>query len=87
MQLFLCEHGSEVSQIYAGVITSPLFRIDVPLSSKCIGFGSETSGTEMDDEVELAEEFGPSDLSAGEQFSGRKVLKIFMVHNNVDWRR
>ena len=53
----------EVSQVYAGVITSPLFRIDVPLSSKSIGFGTEVSTTEMDNEVELAEEFAPSDLS------------------------
>ena len=85
--MFLCEHGSEVSRNYAGVIASPLFRIDVPLSSKHIGFGSETSGMEMDDEVELAEKFIPSDLSAGEQFSSRKVLKIFMVCNHVNWGR
>ena len=56
----------EVSQVYAGVITSPLFRIDVPLSSKSIGFGTEVSRTEMDNEVELAEEFAPLDLSACE---------------------
>ena len=56
----------EVSQIYAGVIASPLFRIDVPPSSKSIGFGTEVSGTESDYEVKLAEEFGPSDLSVGE---------------------
>ena len=64
--MFLHEHGSEVSQIYAGIITSPLFRIDVPLSSKSIGFGTKASGTESDYEVKLAEEFGPSDLLAGE---------------------
>ena len=64
--MFLREHGSEVSQIYAGVIASPLFRIDVPLSSKSVGFGTEASGMESDYEVKLAEEFGPSDLSAGE---------------------
>ena len=67
--MFLHEHRSEVSWIYAGIIASPLFRIDVPLSSKHVGFGPETSRTETDDEVELAEEFGPSDLSTGEQFS------------------
>ena len=64
--MFLHEHGLEVSRIYAGVITSPLFRIDVPSSSKSIGFGTEASGTESDNEVKLAEEFGPSDLSVGE---------------------
>ena len=64
--MFLHEHGLEVSRIYAGVITSPLFRIDVPSSSKCVGFGSEMSGMETDDEVQLAEELGPLDLSACE---------------------
>ena len=64
--MFLHEHRSEVSQIYAGVIASPLFRIDVPLSSKGVGFGTEASGTEPDNEVKLAEEFRPLDLSAGE---------------------
>ena len=65
-QLFLHEHGLEVSRIYAGVIASPLFRIDIPSSSKSIGVGTESSETEMDDEVELAEELGPLDLLAGE---------------------
>ena len=74
----------EVSQVYAGVITSPLFRIDIPSSSKGIGFGTEASGMELNYEVKSAEEFGPSDLPAGEQFSGRKVLKIFMICNHVD---
>ena len=54
--MFLCEHGSEVSWIYAGVIASPLFRIDIPSSSKSVGFGTEASGTKLDNEVELAEE-------------------------------
>ena len=64
--MFLHEHGSELSQIYAGIITSPLFRVDVPLSSKSVGFGTEVSGMESDYEVKLAEEFRPSDLSVGE---------------------
>ena len=81
----LHEHGLEVSWIYAGIIASPLFRISVPSSSKCIGFGPETSGMETDDEVELAEEFRPLDLLMGEQFSCRKILKIFMVCNHVAW--
>ena len=64
--MFLREHGSDVSWIYAGVVASPLFRIDVPSSSKSIGFGTEVSGMESDYEVKLAEEFGPLDLSACE---------------------
>ena len=64
--MFLHEHGLEVSWIYAGVVASPLFRIDVPSFSKSIGFGTEGSRVESDYEVELAEEFGPLDLSACE---------------------
>ena len=64
--MFLCEYGLEVSQIYAGIIASPLFRVDVPSSSKSIGFGTEASRMELDYEVELAEEFRPSDLAVGE---------------------
>ena len=80
----MCKHGSEVSWIYAGIITSSLFRVDIPSSSKSIGFGTKASRTETDDEVELAEEFGPLDLAAGEQFSGRKILKIFMICHHVN---
>ena len=83
--MFLHEHGSELSQIYAGIITSPLFRVDVPLSSKSVRFGTDVSGMEADDEVELAEEFGPLDLAVGEKFSGRKILKIFMIYYHIDW--
>ena len=64
--MFLHEHGLEVSWIYAGIIASPLFRIDVPSSSKSIRFGTEASGMESDNEVELAEEFRPLDLLACE---------------------
>ena len=64
--MFLREYRSEVSWIYAGVIASPLFRIDIPSSSKSVRFGTEVSGEESDYEVKLAEEFGPSDLSVGE---------------------
>ena len=64
--MFLHEHGLEVSRIYAGIITSPLFRVDIPSSSKSVKFGAEVSGTETDDEVELAEELRPSDLLVGE---------------------
>ena len=64
--MFLCEHRLEVSQIYAGIIASPLFRIDIPSSIKWVGFGTEASGMETDDEVELTEEFRPWDLVAGE---------------------
>ena len=33
----------------------------------------------MDDEVELGQIFGPSDLVSGEQFGSHKIFKIFVV--------
>ena len=39
---------------------------------------------ELDDEVEVTEELGPSNLVVGEQFSGRKILKLFMICHHVN---
>ena len=51
-----------------GIVTIPLFKIDVPSSSECIRFGSEFSGTETDYEVESRKVFGPTCLSTHEDF-------------------
>ena len=48
---------SDVRWIYAGIIASSLFRVDVPSSSKGVRFGTEMSGAESDDGIELTEEF------------------------------
>ena len=39
-QLLLCEYGVEVVWVYAGIVASSLFRIDVPSSCQCIGLGT-----------------------------------------------
>ena len=62
------EYRAEVLWIDTGIVAIPLFKIDVPLSSKCVGFGSEFSGMEADDEVETGKIFGPSCLSMHEDF-------------------
>ena len=31
-QLLLCGYGAEIVQVYAGIVTSSLFRVDIPLS-------------------------------------------------------
>jgi len=38
--------------IDAGIVAILLFKIDVPSSSECVGFGSEFSRMETDYEVE-----------------------------------
>ena len=57
-----------------GVATIPLFGVDVPLSSESVQLGTEFSGAETNDKVELREELGPPGLPAGEDFQGREIL-------------
>ena len=40
-------------RIYDGIVTASLLRVDVPLSSQSIRFGSKSARVETDDEVEL----------------------------------
>ena len=62
------EYRVEVLWINTGIVAIPLFKVDIPLSSECVRFGSELSGTEMNDEVESRKVFGPSCLSTHEDF-------------------
>ena len=83
-KLFLSEDGLEVVRVDCGVASIPPFRIDVPLSSESIQFCAETTRTEPDDKVELEEVLGPLRLPLGQYLGSRKILKILMIHNNVD---
>lgn len=40
-QFFWCEHGAEVFQVNTGIVATPIFRVDVPLSSQGIWTGRE----------------------------------------------
>src|SRR5882724_1110424 len=60
--------GAIVLWIDTGIVAIPLFKIDVPSSSECVGFGAEFSRMEMDDEVESRKGFGPSCLPTCEDF-------------------
>ena len=62
------EYWAEVLWINTGIVAIPLFKVDVPSSSECIGFGSELSGVETNDEVESGKVFGPSCLLMCEDF-------------------
>ena len=52
MQLLRSVYQAVVVWIDAGIVIIPLFKIDIPSSSKCTEFGSKFSRTEMDYEVE-----------------------------------
>ena len=62
------EYWVEVLWVDTGIVAIPLFKIDIPLSSKCVRFSAEFSGTETNDEVESSKVFRPSCLSTHEEF-------------------
>ena len=82
--MFLSKDGLEVVRVDCGIASISPFRIDVPLSSESIQFGAKTTRTEPDDKVELQEILGPLYLPPGQYLSSRKILKVFMIHNNVN---
>ena len=74
----------EVMRVDCGIANIPLFRIDVPLSSKSIWFGTKITRTEPDNKVKLREVLRPLCLPLGQYLSSRKILKVFMICNNVN---
>jgi len=66
------------------VASIPPFRIDVPSSSESIWFGAKTTRVEPDNKVELGEVLGPLHLPLGQYLGSRKILKVLMIHNNID---
>ena len=83
-KLFLSEDGLEVVRVNCGIASIPPFRIDVLLSSKSIWFSAEMTRVEPDNKVELREVLGPPCLPSGQYLSNRKILKVLMIHNNID---
>ena len=54
-ELFSREHWSEVLWIYSGEAPIPLFGVDVPSSSQGIRLSTKLTGSEADNQIELAE--------------------------------
>ena len=82
--MFLSEDRFEVMRVDCGIASISPFRIDVLLSSESIQFCAETTRAEPDDKVELGEVLRPLCLSLGQYLGSRKILKVLMIHNNVD---
>jgi len=80
----LSEDGLEVVRVDCGIASIPPFRIDVPSSSESIWFSTKTTRAEPDDKVKLEEVLGPTRLLLGQYLDSRKILKILMIHNNID---
>ena len=64
-----------------GIASILLFKIDIPLSSENIQFGAKIK---PDDKVELRKALRPLYLPLGQHLGSRKVLKVFVIYNNID---
>ena len=82
--MFLNEDRFKVVRVDCGIASISLFRIDVPSLSKSIWFSVQTTRTELDDKVKLRGVLGPLHLPLDQYLGSRKILKVFMIHNNVD---
>ena len=83
-KLFLSKDGFEVVRVDCGIASIPLFRIDVPLSSESIWFGAKMTKAEHDNKVELVEVLRLPYLPLDQYFGSIKILKVFIIHNNVN---
>ena len=70
------ERSIGVVRVDCGIASIPLFRIDIPLSSKSIWFGVKMTRVEPDDKVELRKVLKPPCLPPGQHLGSRKILKI-----------
>ena len=83
-KLFLSEDELEVVRVDYGIAHIPPFGIDVPSSSESIRFSAEMTRMEPNDKVELGEVLGPLCLPPGQYLGSRKILKVLIIHNNID---
>jgi len=83
-KLFLSEDGLEVVRVDYGVSSIPPFRIDVLLSSESVQFGAKMTRAKPDNKVELRKILRPPCLPLGQHLGSRKILKVFMIHNNIN---
>jgi len=56
-QLLVGEHRPKVLWVNTGIVTTPLFWVNVPMAHEHVGFGAKFPGAEMNDHVELGKVF------------------------------
>ena len=83
-KLFLNEDQFEVMKVDYGVASIPSFRVDILPSSESVQFGAKTTRMKPDDKVELREVLRLLYLPLGQHLGSRKVLKDFMICNNIN---
>jgi len=83
-KLFLSKDRFEVVRVDYSIVSIPSFRINIPSSSKSIWFGAKTTRAEPDDKVKLEKILRPLCLPPGQHLGSRKILKVLIIHNNID---
>jgi len=83
-KLFLSEDRFQVVRVDCSVASILPFRIDILLFNESIWFSSKMTRVEPDDKVELGEILRPLCLPPDQYLSSRKILKVLIIHNNVN---
>jgi len=83
-KLLLSEDWFEVVRVDCGIASILFFRIDVLPSNERVWFGAKMTRMEPDDKIELREILGPLYLPLGQYLSSGKILKVFIVYDNVN---
>ena len=82
--MFLSEDRLEIVKIDYGITSIPSFRINIPLSNKSIQFDTKMTRTEPNNKVELKKILKLLCLSLDQHLSNRKILKVFIIYNNIN---
>ena len=82
--MFLSEDEFEVIWVNYGIASISFFKIDVLLSSKSIQFGIKITRVEPNNKIELQEVFRLLYLFPDQYLDSRKILKVFMIRNNIN---
>ena len=83
-KLFLSKDEFEVVRVDCDVASILSFWVNVLLPSKSIWFGTKMARIESNDKIELREVFGLLYLSLGQYLGSKKILKVFIIYNNID---
>ena len=82
--MLLSEDWFEVVRVDYDIASILLFRVNILLSSKSIWFGTKITRIELNNKIKLREVFGLLHLPLGQYLGSRKILKVFVIYNNID---
>ena len=83
-KLLLSEDWFEVVRVDYSVASIFPFGINILLFSKSIWFGTKITKIESNDKIKLKEILRLPCLLSDQHFSNGKILKVFMIYNNVN---